>query len=201
VTATTIIDVGANIGQFAVAASRIFAADAVYCFEPAPDCVARLRRNVASLRGTDVRAVALSDRTGDGLLYVNSHRHSSSMLPLAEAHKEAFPKASVIARVKTAVSTLDCEFADQPLRRPALLKIDVQGGEAAVIRGASATLKQVDYVVVETSFRPMYEGEAPFDSIRCLMEQSGFNSWRPVGWLSHPRTHEVLQMDALFIKS
>jgi hypothetical protein len=122
------------------------------------------------------------------------------MLPLADGHKEAFPRASVSATLKIPVSTLDGELGGQQLAAPVLIKIDVQGTEAAVLRGGAGTLAQTDYVVVETSFTPMYEGESLFRQIQDLMGGHGFEFRRPVGWLTHPRTGEVLQMDALFTR-
>jgi FkbM family methyltransferase len=196
----TVLDVGANVGQFAVAASCLFDAAAVHCFEPALDCVTRLRRNVAKLSNVTVHPVALGEIPGEATFYFNSHSHSSSTLPLAPGHKEAFPDASLIATSRVPVSTLDAELDGQRLKAPVLLKIDVQGAETAVLRGANMTLKRTDIVVVETSFKPMYEGEALFPEVLRLMNDYGFAFLRPVGWLTHPRTNEVLQMDALFAK-
>jgi hypothetical protein len=53
-------------------------------------------------------------------------------------------------------------------------------------------------VILEASFKPMYEGEMLFMDIVRLMEEYGL---RPVGWLSEPKTGEILQMDALFKRS
>jgi len=66
------------------------------------------------------------------------------------------------------------------------------------LRGGLKTLQRVDYVILEASFKPMYEGEMLFMNIVRLMEEYGFHFLRPVGWLSHPKTGEILQTDALF---
>jgi hypothetical protein len=87
------------------------------------------------------------------------------------------------------------------LERPVLLKLDVQGYEPQVLEGATETLNKVDYVLLEASFRPMYVGEKTFMDIARTMEDRGFEFLRPVGWLSDPRNGEVLQIDALFVKS
>ena len=84
------------------------------------------------------------------------------------------------------------------LEPPVLLKLDVQGYEATTLRGGLETLKRLDYVILEASFKPMYEGEMLFMDIVHLMASYGFHFLRPVGWLSHPETDEFLQMDALF---
>src|SRR6266568_1376989 len=197
----TILDVGANVGQFAVACAKIFPGVTVHSFEPLPDCVERLKRNVARLAGVHVYPLALGEESGEATIHVNSHSHSSSILALGERHRRAFPSAREIGDIKVKMSTLDLEMNSMSLERPVLLKLDVQGYEALVLEGATETLDKVDYLLLEASFRPMYVGEKTFMDIARTMEDSGFEFLRPVGWLSDPDNGEVLQMDALFVKS
>ena len=197
----TILDVGANVGQFAVACTKIFPGVVVHSFEPLPHCVEELKGNVARLPGVRVYAVALGEREGEATMHVNSHSHSSSILGLGERHRKAFPDAREVQTIKVPVSTLDRELKSVPLEDPILLKLDVQGYEVQVLEGAAETLKKVDYVLLEASFRPLYEGEKTFLDIARMMEARGFEFLRPVAWLSDPHNGEVLQMDALFAKS
>jgi FkbM family methyltransferase len=194
----TVIDVGSNVGQFGVAAARIFTGARIYCVEPQPDNFGRLCRNVRKLRNVTTFQAAVGDREGTAQLRVNSHSHSSSILPLAPAHCAAFPQAVEVGTVSVEVTTLDRLFAPIELRPPVLLKLDVQGYEAWTLRGGAKTLRAVDYTVLEASFKPMYEGEALFLDLVRIMEGCGFRFCRPVGLLSDPATGEVLQIDALF---
>lgn len=194
----TVIDVGANAGQFAIASAKLFPDVAVHSFEPNPDCAATLQRNVASLKNVQVYPLALGDEKGEAAFHVNSHSHSSSILPLTGNHREAFPQAREVDTIRVTLSTLDQVFADVELPGPVLLKLDVQGYEARVLRGAANTLKRIDHVVLEASFKPMYQGEMLFMDMALLMRDYGFTFLRPVGLLPDPRTGEIIQMDALF---
>jgi FkbM family methyltransferase len=165
-----------------------------------PECAGELRKNVSELANVTVYPLALGDGEGELQFYVNSHSHSSSALPLAEGHRTAFPEAQEERTIKVEVSTLDRVFEGVDLERLILLKLDVQGYESRAIRGGWETLKRVDYVVLEASFKPMYEGEQTFMEIVRMMESCGFRFERPVGWLSTQGTGEVLQMDALFVR-
>lgn len=196
----TVIDVGANVGQFAVASAKLFPDVRVHSFEPVPECAERLRKNVSGLEGVTVYPFALGEAAGEAELRVNSYTHASSFLPVTRTHRETFPEVRETGEVPVEVSTLDLVFAGVQLRGPVLLKLDVQGYEAQVIRGGAETLKRVDYVVLEASFRRMYEGEPLFTEILKLMEEYGFRFARPVGWLSAPDGGEILQMDALFVR-
>lgn len=195
----SIIDVGANIGQFAVACAKIFPNATVHSFEPMPECVVRLRHNMAKIPKVHVHDVALGEQAGRIALNVNSFRQSSSILRLAEIHRAAFPDAREVVAIEVPISTLDREMDGVPLEGPALLKLDVQGYEPQVLHGASETLRKMDYVLLETSFRPMYEGEITFLQMVQEMERHGFTFLRPAGWLSDPRSGEILQADALFV--
>jgi FkbM family methyltransferase len=194
----TIIDVGANVGQFAVASAKIFPDVSVHSFEPQPDCVAQLQKNVERLGNVKVYPFALGDAEGEVEFHVNEHSHSSSILPLAESHRSAFPNAQEKQTISVKVSTLDDVFNSIELKSPVLLKLDVQGYEAQTLRGGLKILQRVDYVILEASFKPMYDGEMLFMDIVRLMEEYHFQVLRPVGWLSNPQTGEILQMDVLF---
>ena len=196
----TVLDIGANVGQFAIAVAKLFPDVRVHSFEPIPECFSKLRQNVSKLRNVSVYQIALGDTMGETICHVNSHSQSSSILPLAPEHRKAFPDAREIKQVPIKIATMDCIFAEKTLEPPVLLKLDVQGYEATVLRGGIDTLKRIEYVVAETSFKPLYQGESLFMELVMLMQSCGFQFVRPVGWLSNPKNGEVLQMDALFVR-
>ncbi|MHC4184137.1 MAG: FkbM family methyltransferase [Planctomycetota bacterium] len=197
----TVLDVGGNVGQFAIASAKLFKVIQVYSFEPVPELVESLRKNVARFGNVTVYPIALGDRAGEMTFHVNSHSHSSSALSLTQAHRDAFPDAQEIETISVRVSTLDKVFENIEFKCPVLLKLDVQGYEAKTLHGGIETLKRIDYVLLETSFRPMYEGESIFRDLLKIMESQDFRFARPVGWLTAPSNGEVIQMDALFVRS
>ena len=198
----TVLDVGANVGQFAVASAKLFPNVLVHAFEPESYCVERLRNNTSSLEGIKIYPFALGDYEGEATLRVNSDSQQSSLLPLAQARQdELFPGARELGTVKVEISTLDRVFADTELQPPVLLKVDAQGYEAEIIAGGVATLKRVDYVVLETSFEPTYEGQLPFVDVVGMMEEFGFHFQRSVSWLAVPRTGHIFEIDVLFSRA
>jgi FkbM family methyltransferase len=197
----TIIDVGANVGQFAIAAAKLFSpVTQIYSFEPYPEVVELLQQNVHHLKNITIYPLALGKNEGEIAFHVNTHSHSSSILPLAEAHRDAFPYAQEVKTITVTLSTLDKIFSMVMLEPPILLKLDVQGYEATTLQGGMETLQRVNYVVVETSFKPLYEGEVLFMDIVRLMAEHHFRFLCPIGWLSNPENGEILQMDALFVQ-
>jgi len=194
----TVIDVGANIGQFTVAATKTFHGVTVHAFEPLPDAAAKLRRRTARLPGVTVHGVALGDRESTATLRVSRNSVSSSFLPMRPAHGEAFPESVTVEHIEVPVTTLDRALAGIDLIQPVLLKVDAQEYEAHVLQGASATLAQLAHVLIETSLVPLYEGEPIFPEWSARLAKWGFVFAAAVGFLESPKTGELLQIDALF---
>ncbi|HXR36327.1 MAG TPA: FkbM family methyltransferase [Candidatus Binataceae bacterium] len=201
ISAKTVIDVGANVGQFAIAAAMLFPDARIYSFEPHPGCFEHLVKNAARLPRIKPIQAALGERAGVAQLRINSHSHSSSLMPLAQAHRQAFPSAVEVQTLGVRQTTLDAVFGAIELETPVLLKLDVQGYEAQAVRGGREMLKRVQWMVSEASLKPMYEGEVLFMGLVRLMEDEGFSFSRPVGFLNDPQTGEILQLDALFTRN
>ena len=194
----TVIDVGANVGQFTVASGKLWPKTSIYSFEPLPASFSRLRENIAKMLNVQAYSLAIGEIEKEVELHINTHSHSSSILPLGEAHLRSFPYAQEVGLTTVQMKTLDGMMADEALASPVLLKIDVQGYEAKVLEGAETTLKRVDYIVIESSFRPMYQDEVCFTKLLELMEGFNFNFLRPLDVLADPTTGEILQADLLF---
>jgi len=194
----TVIDVGANIGQFTVAAMKIFQDVTVCAFEPLPDAAAQFRRHTAGFRGIALHQVALGATAGTATLRVSANSVSSSLLPMKPAHGEAFPESKAVRTIDVPITTLDGVLAGSVLVRPVLLKVDAQGFEAQVLQGASAALAQIDHVLIEVSLVPLYEGEPTFTELANRLAEQGFVLDAAVGSLESPKTQEILQLDVLF---
>ncbi len=195
-----IIDVGANKGQFSIAAANTFKEADIYSYEPVPETYQQLKKNTLNKVKIKTKCSGIGEIVGELPMHINSHSHSSSMLHLADAHKQAFPNAEESHEVIVPVTTLDNEFESIDLSDEVLLKIDVQGFESYVLNGAIKTLKNTNYVLLEVSFKPMYEDEIIFDGVNDILKKLGFKFLRPVDWLIDPNSGEYLQMDALFIR-
>jgi FkbM family methyltransferase len=196
----TVLDVGAHVGQVTVASAKLFPGVEVHSFEPVPHSVERLRKNVSKLEHVTVYPFALGDREGELTLRVNADSQQSSILPLAQARRDAFPNARETHQIEVKVSTLDRVFAGIDFRPPVLLKLDVQGYEAHTMRGGTKTLQRVDYAIIEASFKPTYEGEPTFMDLARMMEERDFRFECPLNCYAVPRSGAIFEIDALFVR-
>lgn len=197
----TLIDVGANVGQFTIAAINIFDNLGVHAFEPIAACADQLRLNTSGYDDVKINAVALGARCEKSAFHINTYSLASSMLRISDKHLSEFSQATEKKTIQIEVSTLDEHFSDKALPSPVLLKIDVQGAEKRVLEGGKETLKQVDYVLLEASFTSLYEGESLFLELVEAMNKFNFDFVRPLAFIKSPKSGEILQADILFAKA
>jgi FkbM family methyltransferase len=196
----TVIDAGAHDGEFAGAIKALLPAVRLYCFEPQEDCHRRLAARLSRFAGCESFCLALADRAGRASFHRSRATKSSSLLPMALLHRQAFPWSEESALVEVDVERLDGLRGRLRLQPKVLLKIDVQGSELALLRGARETLEEVDFVLVEVSLEPLYEGEASFAQIHGLLAELGFRYAGSFDQLLSPLDGRILQQDALFVR-
>lgn len=196
----TLLDVGAAYGQFSLAATLAFPGLQVHAFEPLPEEFEVLERTLRRLPGAVAHPVALGDGEATLALHRSRNKGSSSLLRMLPAHTDAFPGTECDGTVLAKVHTLDDVVATTPiaLRHPVLLKIDVQGFEDRVLRGARRTLQLVNALIVEMSLVHLYEGQILFAPLKDLIEASGLIYAGEFDRVVSPVTGEVLQIDGLF---
>jgi len=192
---TTVIDVGANKGQFALVALAA-GASRVISFEPLTSEAAIYRKNFARSPRCTLYEFALADTTGEAILHVADRPDSSSLLPLGAGQKEAF-RVGEARTTKVAVKRLDDVIESVALGDRVLVKIDVQGAEGAVIRGSKGLLEKVQYVYAEGSFVELYEGQLVAGELVQLMDNAGF-TLRGIYNVTHTKNYGATQADFLF---
>lgn len=193
----TIIDVGANKGQFALASIKRFPQSTIISFEPLPEQYQQFKENLRKSKKVTVHNIALGSEAGVIDFYKNEHSHASSALPISEEQKQSIPETAKTSKIQVKVSRLDEFLLDYKLIGPTLLKLDVQGYEKKVLEGSSKLLPMIDYVVFEASFISMYNGEPLFDEMHTFLKDSGFEIIAPVGYLEDQKGR-ILQMDILY---
>jgi len=146
VSPSTILDVGANFGLFALGAAMTWPQARIGCFEPHPEAFAALQRNVARL---GARAVAANLAIGSQPCRMRFHvggpinlKRSSGSHLMNEAHWKGVTNAPTVS-----VSTLDEQLYVQGFERVEFVKIDVEGYEQDVLEGATQCIERFSPVV------------------------------------------------------
>jgi FkbM family methyltransferase len=197
---TTLLDIGAAVGEFSRAAHVAWPGIKIFAFEPMPTSFAQLKQNLANIPDADAINCALGEKRGEVALEQSAARDASSLLKMADLHKQAFPHSAETRTVKVQLERLDDIAQRMELRKPMLIKIDVQGYENNVLQGGEQTIRQAKVLILETSFEPLYEGQALFPQIYDYLRAHGFVFRGVFDQLRNPQDERVLQMDAIFVR-
>ncbi|MBK6914001.1 MAG: FkbM family methyltransferase [Ignavibacteriales bacterium] len=196
----TVLDVGANVGNFTKMISKILGNVNIYAFEPLGDCYKNLIENTKHIENIKCFNSALGNSTATSFIYHNEFSPSSSLLRMEELHKNIFPHTKNEITEKIEVRELDSFENEINWTRKILLKIDVQGFELNVLKGAIISLKKIDVIILEISFVKFYENQTNFDEIYRFLSEMNFNFQGNFDQVKDPKTGKILYVDAIFIK-
>ena len=176
-----ILDVGANVGDYSRAILTIAPTAQIYCFEPHPD---NLRHLEAALGGrVTVVPAAVGSRRGTAELYDYAGGTGSSH---ASLHKDVFEKLRQQPHQSLCVNviTID-EFVEQHnIAAISLLKVDVEGHELEVFRGASKVIRERRIDTVHFEFNEMNVITRVFlADFFALLPGFAFYRLLPDGWI------------------
>lgn len=196
----TILDIGANNGEFAEFLSTYFDARRTIAIEPLPGCAAQIRQREKAIRNLTVFECAVSDHEGRAVLFENAYAPASSLLPVSKMSTDEFPQtAGHQKEVGVAVRRLDDLIDLDALEKEILIKIDVQGLEDKVIRGGEKTFRSAKFVMIEMSFVPMYDGQPLFEEAHELLVNMGFRFAGIKNQVDSPTTGQPLFVHCLYV--
>jgi FkbM family methyltransferase len=169
-----------------------------YGFDPAKDHVFSL-----TCRDNHIKYLpfALGDKNEKKRLILTYMPGCSSFLePNLELLKDypAHKIFEVVGETEVEVRTIDHLVDTGVIPAPHILKIDTQGFELPVLKGASSILSNVICIQLETQFKPMYKGQALFQEIKEFLEGYGFILRQLL--VNGPYEGEFLEADAFFSK-
>jgi FkbM family methyltransferase len=174
-----VMDVGANVGDTVHQYRALFPAATIHAFEPFPDVHRQLAERFATDPQVHTHQRAVTDAVGTRRLYVNDVHVTNSLLPLNPA-SAAWAGASdqgLDRTVDVPAMTLDQFCTAEGLTRIDLLKIDIQGGEAMALEGATGLLERgaVRLIYLEVLFAPLYNGQAFFCDVMGILHRHGYH--------------------------
>lgn len=196
------IDVGAHAGEFASSLRHEGYGGKMISFEPQAQMFRQLKLAARDDPLWTCRNHAVGSAAGEIDLNISGNEgFSSSIRPMAAIHEAAEPGSSYVNSEAVEVVTLDealgnsLTHADRPF-----LKVDTQGYESEVLAGASETLGRCRLVELELVLVELYEGQALFAELVEQMSRHGFLLTDVESGFQDRRSHQLLQIDGLFIR-
>jgi len=194
----TLLDVGANIGQFGIDMRLAGFQEQIVSFEPGRAAFDQLTKNAKKYQPWRAFNVGLGSTETSKFLNISGNDGlSSSLLTMETIHLQSFPKSLTVGVEEVQLSTLDKQFQILKLNPlNTLLKIDVQGYEMEVLRGAKNTLSEIPFCYLEISLIPLYKEEVTFLPMLNFLLDAG-HSMIDIFRGIESNTGRLLQVDVL----
>jgi FkbM family methyltransferase len=172
---TSVLDVGANVGQFGLDVRRYGFEGLIVSYEPVRETFESLSQTTKQHQPWKAFQIGLGAAESERTINISGNAGlSSSILEMGSLHLENFPGSATVAKQDILVSTIDKQLEVLGLRpEEIVLKMDVQGFEAEVLQGASQSLSKIPLCYLEVSITPLYEGEVSFLPILIELSKYG----------------------------
>jgi FkbM family methyltransferase len=187
-----IIDVGGYAGDWTRMAHKIFPEAKFFVIEANPEKEKCLKKLVAEFPGTIEYSIVL----------LGAERRASVTYYQMETGSSVFEEQSDVKRrvITLPMKTLDEAVGFRALFGPLLLKLDVQGAELEVLKGASTTLKKTEVVLLEVSFLQYNKNSPLAEEVIRFMNDRGFVVY-DIGTLTRCGAQQsLLQADMFFVR-
>ncbi|HMV14284.1 MAG TPA: FkbM family methyltransferase [Chitinophagales bacterium] len=197
-----ILDVGANEGQYALKLRKYGYKGKIISFEPQLDTFKKLEANAQRFSNwtTHHYALGASDETTE--INVSQNTVSSSFLEIKDIHVAAAQDAKYVRKESIAIKRLDSIFDTLELHNQNIfLKIDTQGFEMEVLKGATSLFDKIIGFQIEMSLVQLYENEILFDEIIAYLKQHNFGLYQIETGVVDETTGRMLQIDGIFFKN
>lgn len=198
-----VIDVGANVGQYARQLREWGYRGRIVSFEPLAQAHAALSRAARDdAEWTVASLMAIGAQDGEAQIEVSAESDMSSLLAQNETLRRISPSSAVAARVTVPVHRLDTIAHDYVSESERIfLKVDTQGYEAQVLAGAPRLLRRLLGVQLEMALVPCYEGERDYRELLDTMDAQGFAPYLFIPGYFERKLARQLQIDGVFIRS
>lgn len=196
-----VLDVGANVGQYGLRLREWGFTGRIVSFEPQREQFDRLAALAARDGNWDCFRLALGPDDAEAELTVTGRSEMSSLLSVLDDVAES-PDWRPVGTEVVPTRRLD-SFAAEVLQdgERAFLKLDVQGYELEVLRGAAETLRRVEGVESELLLAPLYEGQADYHDVVARLEAEGFRLVALSPGHFHFPSGRLGDMDVIFMRA
>lgn len=188
---SSVVDVGANRGQFTLLCAGLYPKARIFAFEPLPGPYGVLARMTRGYPGIATHRAAIGPRAGAARMHVMRPDDCSSLLAPMERQTAVFGAVGSNGTAVIEMAPLDSFVQASDLLPPALLKLDVQGFELEALKGCAALLDRFDAVYLECSFEPLYADQALADEVLAYLFAHGFGLAGVYNAVGDPRGRAV----------
>jgi len=191
----TIIDIGSNKGQFSILAKSLFPTAKIYSFEPQIKYL-NLQKVILGRKKIKYFNFGLGNIKKKNYFYITNREDSSSFLKPIQVKMDKYKTKKI---VKISIKRLDEIINKNEIKRPSIMKLDVQGYELEVLKGSKKILKNIDFIITEISFKQIYKKQTTKKKLLQFLNRNHFKN-KQIFNISK-LNNKSFQGDALFARN
>jgi FkbM family methyltransferase len=177
-----IVDIGAHIGYFSILASKIVGENGtIFSFEPERNNYDQFRQNIElnDLKNIRTFNLALSSEDREGELFVNSDNDGGHALWDVSKHSACEKSRKYRLKQPVGVSMLDTILQAESVTKIKLIKIDTEGAEHNILRGAQKIIEtcRVPFIICEINRTGLEHMGTDEDNFRVFMQDLGYETY------------------------
>ena len=192
-----IFDIGAHEGESIDRFKNLFENPTIHSFEPQTQIFEKLRNKKKKDDNLFLNNFGLSTEQGSEEICINSNTAASSYLEVDNKDK-FFRSLKTIQKEKTKIDTFDNYFNKINVDLIDLVKIDVQGYEEKVLKGALKSLNKVLLIEIEIVFVNLYEKHSSFYQIESILNNYNFELYSLSSISLNRKNDKIRNLDALY---
>jgi len=191
----TVIDIGSNKGQFSLLTRYYFPKAKIYSFEPQGRILSKQKKIFSNDSNIKFFQMGLGNEKCNKKFYVTNREDSSSFLEPKNTYVETY-KIKSFKKIK--INKLENMINSDKLEKNVLVKLDVQGFELEVLKGAKKLLNKIDYIITEMSYQNIYKNQVVRSDLKLFLKKNNFVKVKNINITKFDK--KLFQSDALFRK-
>jgi len=195
----TCVDAGAHRGSWTRALLLVFRPELVVLVECEPRLVSELKNTIGRVARTRVVDAALGGEDGSAEFFQLRHPAGSSLLKPRDDIGKQFERDSWDVVGQARVKTVSYDRLVESEAEVSILKLDIQGAEAKVLKGSVTGLQKTKAVIMEVTYLSHYEDDSTFPYLHELMRHNGFGLYR-LSDAYHRGDGRAIYADAVYIR-
>jgi FkbM family methyltransferase len=186
------VDIGAYAGDWTISLRRLFPDTRILMIEPQASRRPRLQALAQAHDGVEFAPALLGRAAADRVTFYEAETGSSVLRD---------PGNTAAQSTAMEMTTLDAVVHTTPFEHADFLKLDVQGYELEVLKGAEQVLASVEAVMMEVNLIEVYKGAPLANEAVAFMAERGFRVYDVCTFFRRPYDHALWQIDMVFVRA
>ena len=197
-----VLDVGANIGQYANNLRRIGYKKKIISFEPLSSAYEVIKKKSIKDKYWTVHNFGIGEQEKKVDINISKNSYSSSILDILPLHTESEPQSQYFSKETISIKKLEnLNEIDIEKFNKVFIKIDTQGYEEQVLQGIGKLINKIEGIQIELSLYPLYKNQTLFLELYKKIKELGFDLWDFQRGFGDVNSGKIYQLDGIFFNN